>query len=102
MHISHVVTVGLLMNVQWAHVQLAPPEAPPIGGSGDALGPTYDVSRDRVGDGTERENECFSQQTLVQMTRKQYLTVFTWKIKFTHLNSILHCVRPCGWVWFGL
>jgi len=37
--------------VQWAQVQLAPPDAP-MGGSGDAPGPTYDACLDKPGAGT--------------------------------------------------
>lgn len=55
LHISQLVFWKELRKVQWAHVHIAPPPplAPPIGGSGDAFGPTKDVCREVGGDGAE-------------------------------------------------
>ena len=40
-HISQLLLLGWFRKVQWEHVQSAPQEeAPPIGGKGEAFGPT--------------------------------------------------------------
>ena len=58
-HISQLGLVGWLRKVQCLQVHrgAGPPEAPPIGGSGEALGPTYEVCRELGGDGTATYRE---------------------------------------------
>ena len=47
-HISQLELSGVLWKVQWLQVHIPPPEAP-IGGNGDAPGPTYEACLARPG-----------------------------------------------------
>ena len=51
LHISQLIWSGLLWYVQCLQVHMPPVE--PMGGSGLAVGPTYDVWRDTDGEGAE-------------------------------------------------